>query len=239
MKEVIKKNIIERIKAGEVRQIPKWHFVLRSLLAFLFLLAVTTTTIYLMTFVGLVFKEHELFHLCHMGSRGVFLFMHTAPWFLLGVTILLVGVIHILIRKYSFAFTRPLFFTIAGVVIFTGLIATGVFIFDKNSRFARMGEGREIPLLNVLEKEYRQDFFGDIIHGRVVSREVNSFVMESERTHTLYTVFLPHSFDEGESLASGDFVMVLGKREAGIIYAEKIEKACFKGFPDRRGEQRP
>ena len=236
MKEEFKKNIIDKIKNGEIKQIPKWHFVLKSTALLLSFLGVALVTVYFIVFVTLVFREHEIFRLFDVDGRGVFAFIHAAPWLLFFIILLLYLVLQILIRKYSFIYTKPLFITILGVFVTTVIVSAGVFFLDRNQRFARLGEGKDMPILGRLEKKYRGENFENITHGQIVEISEEYIKIKTLRKERFYQV-VPKDKDKYMSMKNdlilGDKVMVIGEKNDFLINADIIKKSDFLPFEKR------
>jgi hypothetical protein len=136
-----------------------------------------------------------------------------------------------LIRKYSFIYTKPVFITISGVFIMTIIVSAGVFFLDSNQRFARLGEGRDIPILGDLEKRYRGGGLENITHGEVIEISEESFKIRTFRKGEIYSVFFKNKNNEiDSSFALGDKVMIIGEKKDYIIEADVIKKSDFLPF---------
>src|SRR3989344_3614541 len=113
----IKEEVIARIKRGETIMRPRWHFVLRAMLYALGVLIAALALVYLASFIMFVLRETGLLFVPSFGFRGVGVFLFSLPWFLILLSLVFVFVLEVLVRRYAFAYRKPLLYSVFGIVI--------------------------------------------------------------------------------------------------------------------------
>lgn len=160
MSEEIKK-IEEQVKIlieeGRVKMKPRWFFVLKSILNILFILIVFLIMLYFISFISLVVRERLAlgFHPAMIGW-GKFIF--GIPWLIVSLSFILLIVLEVLVRKYSFVYRRPIAYTLFFSIFFIVLITLLLPKIDKEERLPRLGEDPRIPVFGPMHKFYRNDF---------------------------------------------------------------------------------
>lgn len=157
MKNNIQENIIESIKSGKVHMKPRWYFVLKFILNILLAGVVFFASIYLLSFIGLVLHEKDLFNLFDLSPRGMKILMTSIPWIIVMLSVALIMVLYVLVKDHSFVYKKPLAYSFFGLIILIILIGFVIHIFDVNFRFARMGGDDRTPLMGPMHKYYRGD----------------------------------------------------------------------------------
>lgn len=152
--KTIEEIVNDSIKSGKIIMKPKWHFVLKTILRVLSVIILFFVIIYLLNFIGLVTHERD-FNILDLSPRGMRAFMVAVPWVIVLLSMFLLSVFYILVKKFSFVYRKPLvygFFGIIFLIVFIGFI---VHIIDAKFRFARFGEGERVPVLGPMHKYYR------------------------------------------------------------------------------------
>jgi len=153
----IQEKVTVAIKEGKLVMKPKWHFILKTVMHILVAVILFFVLIYLISFIGLVAREKELFKLLHLNPRELYLLTTSIPWIIVILSLFLLLVFYTLVKDYSFIYKKPLVYSLSGTIFFVILIGALIQIFDVNFRFARFGEGPRVPLLGPMHKYYRGD----------------------------------------------------------------------------------
>lgn len=98
-----KDEILEKIKEEQVTMKPRWHFVMRGILAALLVGAIMVVALFHVSFALFAF------HRPHPPLLGIFL-----PILVAVVCILL---LEVLVQRYQFAYSRPLLYTVVVLII--------------------------------------------------------------------------------------------------------------------------
>jgi hypothetical protein len=133
----LQKDILNKIKTGEIHMKPKWHFVLKGALWLTATIAVALMAVYLLSFVFFLMRESGLLFAPLFGWAGVVLFVVSSPWILIGVVGVFLGVLYLLVSHYSFSYQKPLVYSMIGSVLL--VIALSSFI-QATSFHGRAGD---------------------------------------------------------------------------------------------------
>ncbi len=152
--KTIEELVNDSIKSGKIIMKPKWHFVLKTILRVLSVAILFFVIIYLLNFIGLVTHEKD-FNILDLSPRGMRAFMMAVPWVIVLLSMFLLSVFYILVKKYSFVYRKPLVYSFFGIIFLIVFIGFIVHIIDAKFRLARFGEGERVPVLGPMHKYYR------------------------------------------------------------------------------------
>lgn len=237
--ESLKNKILKEIKSGKVKMRPRFHFILRAGLWVFGTVMVFVLALYLTSFVFFVLARSGLFLLPGFGFRGVMAFLLDFPWLLILVAIVFIIFLEILVRHYSFAYKRPLFYSVLGVV---GLVLFLGFVVRTTSfhsgLFRQAGEGR-LPFVGGLYRSFEGGKFRNIHPGLVLELGEKGFILEMREGEEREIVFDVNTiFLTSSSLDVGDAVVVFGGSENGVVRAFGVREIedleDFLSGPPRR-----
>jgi magnesium-transporting ATPase (P-type) len=152
--KTIEELVNDSIKSGKIIMKPKWHFVLKTILRVLSVVILFFVIIYLLNFIGLVTHEKD-FNILDLSPRGMYAFMMAIPWVIVLLSMFLLSVFYILVKKYSFVYRKPLVYSLFVIIVFMLFIGFIVHLVDARFRLARFGEGERVPVLGPMHKYYR------------------------------------------------------------------------------------
>lgn len=224
-KKSIRDQVLEAIENGRVKMRPKWHFILKSALLITGTIILVLTLLYLASFIIFVLRQTGILFVPIFGSGGWRVFFSSLPWFLLLLLLVFIVILEALIRRYSFAYRRPLVYSAAGIVL---AIIIGGYAVAETSLHGRMFKNAEkgrLPIAGRLYRKYGLMRFQNIHLGTITETTDNGFVIQNRRGETLRVIITPETrFPLGTDFARNDTVVVLGKRNDGEIRAIGIRK---------------
>lgn len=229
--------ILDRIKRGEIVMRPRWHFVLKATLAGAGVLILVLTLFYVVSFVFFALRSSGVFFVPAFGPRGLAEFLFSFPWFLLTLSVVFLACLEVLVRNYSFAYKKPLLYSLLGIAVVVGAGSVAVSEIGFHDQMSRFVHDRRTPLVDPF---YRYVEEGAVrIHPCVIisvtrsgytarCREVSVTVATSSETR------MPGR----RELKEGDSIIVMGERQEETIKAFGIRAADGKKPPfGVRGEQ--
>ncbi len=153
----IKDNILKAIEAGKVSMRPRWHFVLQAALLLIGTVLAVLALVYLVSFIFYISGQRH----------GLGELLSSLPWLLLLLAAVFIVILEILVRKYSFAYRKPMLYTV--FLILALVIVSGFLIartsFHRNL-FDRAHRG-ELPFGGPFYRHYEPRPFGhDDFHER-------------------------------------------------------------------------
>ncbi len=222
----ISEAVLKTIESGAAKQSPKWHFMLRgvlwaavSVLAFICLLFVVSLAAF-------TISENKIMAARDFGWLGASTMLVSLPWILFGIIAILIFVVEYLARRYSFAYRRPLLYSIAAIliIVFGGSMLLSQLRFHENMQ--EYSGARRSPVAFV----YQGDMGRPIIklHTGIIERfNPDGFLMRSRFDEILSVIINERtSFPRGKTFVEQDPVLVIGPRQDTVIYAQGIR--CLK-----------
>lgn len=224
-KKSIPDKVLERIKSGQVKMRPRWQFVLRAVLIVVGIVIVLLALLFLASFTLFAMRENGLLFAPLFGFRGWFSFLRSLPWVLVLLAILFVLVLEVLVRRYSFAYRRPLVYTVLGILVVVTL--GGVLIFHTplhDSIFDAARRHREgVPFVGDFYRGFGFERFGDIHRGVITTTTDSGFVIARPGGQTTNIVISSSTKLPLGSLGEGMVVIVFGEEGTTSVQAEAVQ----------------
>lgn len=147
-------DILEKIKNNQVQMKPRWHFILKAVLTMVGGMILLFLIVYLISFIIFIERQSGAGFITSFGPRGWARFLVTLPWALIALSLVFIGVLELLVRRYEFAYRRPLLYSALGIII---VIGASVMVVDNirfHDRFERFIERRHIPAIRLFYRAY-------------------------------------------------------------------------------------
>lgn len=151
----IKNNILQFVEKNKINMIPRWRFVLYSLLWAVLLIFFWALLVFIGSMVVFTLTVHGLLYLPLFGMGEVIHSIRSIPTILVLLMIILVLVIELISRQYAFTFRRPMLITLcmvtlSSIVLSFVLPLTPVHLqlneFSRKHNLAFVGYGRPEPI---------------------------------------------------------------------------------------------
>lgn len=210
-KKSISDRVISAIKSGEVKMRPRWHFVLRAILLILGAVIAGLAIIYLVSLIIFTTRQTGAGFVPIFGPRGWFAFLRSLPWLLVALSLLFIGVLEILVRRYAFSYRRPILVSVGAilVIVSVGGLAVAHTVFHR--QLLRYAEQHEIPIVGSWYRGIREQQFSDIHPGTIVATTTYGFEMQSRRGETFTVMIGPRTrLPFGADFNPGEMVVVFG-----------------------------
>jgi hypothetical protein len=241
-KKTIGDSVLAQISKRGLRQKPKWKFIFQSTLLVLVTTTLVLLTLYIFSFIVLVGKEQEVVRLLGLGPRFTLEFIQVMPWLLVLLLISVFVVLQTLIRYFDFGYRRPVFYTLIGTILLTGVVSYGYFKLDPEGRVVRFGEEGGVPVLGSAHSSYRDGKKGSVARGVVTKIDGNNFSIETYRSSSTLVFIVPSQDSSSVSkFMLGDSVFVVFKKtEKGLesLVFQKIKEGQLpppRPRPDTQG----
>ena len=232
----LRENIVSAIKNGRVKMRPRWYFVLKAVLAVLGAATLVLAILYLVSFIIFILHQTGIWFVPIFGFRGIRVFLFSLPWALLALAFVFAAVLEVLVRRYSFAYRRPLLYSIAGIIL---LVIFGGSIVSMTSfhrgLFMRAEENR-LPLGGHLYRQFAMKNFRNVHRGVITKVTDDGFIVSNRRLEVLNIIVTPDTrLPMGFGFAEGDAVVVFGEREEDFVKALGIRKVDEEFRSNPRG----
>ncbi len=216
----IQQKLLQKIKAGEVKMVPRWHFVLRGLLWGAVTVVVAIIAVYLLSFVLYALHQSGLAFAPLFGWMGIMMFIVSSPWLLIGVVGIFLFLLYILVSRYSFSYQKPLVYSIVGLVLFVIAVSSLIQETNLHEKAGEFVERHDIPGLAPMYKEISERPPKDITRGTISEFTDNGFVFATEAGEEYTVTYNERTrFPVDTELAVGDAVMVFGPIQENTIEA--------------------
>ena len=219
------KKVLGEIKNDQIKMRPRIYFILKSVLIILSVFLVAFFVLYLISFILFALRASGAWYLSGFGFYGLKASFILLPWLLILIAIILLIILELLVKHFSFAYHRPILYSILGIVIFTLL---GSFIIDKaqfHSCLFQKAHKEHLPVMGkfyhdlVIEKDH------NVCRGIVLEIINNSFQIKTPRGKVLnVNITSKTQFPDGINIEKDDVIIVLGERDDSEIQAVGIRK---------------
>jgi len=224
-KKSLQNLILEKIKTGQTKMRPKWHFVLKTSLWAAGVIIGALALLYVVSFILFILRQTGVWFLPTFGLRGIMVFLTSAPWLLILLGIVFIILLEILVRHYSFGWKKPLLYSLLGII---GFVVLASFLVSKTSfhenLFMRARQGG-LPYAGQFYRDFGMPRGEHAQIGVITEITDEGFKMETQRGEALTIIVGSQtSFPLGLDFQKGDRVVVMGEREDHTIKALGIRR---------------
>ncbi|MCK5044871.1 hypothetical protein KAR26_04065 [Candidatus Parcubacteria bacterium] len=220
-KSPLANKVLNKLENSQIKMRPKAYFVLKTVLIALAIVAVALFALYLTSFIVFALRASGLWYLPKFGFNGIGALITLLPWFLILIAALLIIVMEVLVKYFSFAYRRPILFSMIGIIT---LMLLGGLIIDRtqfHSNLFQKAQERRLPIAGELYRNFGASKFRDVHRGTVSGITDNGFLIETQNGQTLTIIVTP---DIDADIKKDDVVVVLGKQDNGTVQALAIRK---------------
>lgn len=119
----LKAKILDTVKNNTITMIPKWKFILYSTLGIVGIIFSFLITVFLFSLILFVLSRHGFMYMPFFGFMATMHTLKAIPLFLLLCTIVLLIIIELISRSYSFSFRQPLAVTLLLLTTFAAIVS--------------------------------------------------------------------------------------------------------------------
>lgn len=236
-------TVLTAIRTKGLRMRPKWHFVLQALLVGIGIVIVLVALVYMASLAIFAHRMNGGWYAPGYSLRGVRIFLLTAPWLLIGITLIFLVVLETLVRRYSFAYRRPLLYSVVGIVTLVGIGGIMAVDLGFHRRMITVANERDLPVIGPMYRVIDIDEPAEVHRGMVVITREQGFDLANRRGETIFVTVMPSTrLAPGWVPSLGDHVIVFGTLDDGAVIAEGvrlIEDREGLPPPDPAGMRRP
>jgi len=201
---------------------PKVYFILKAALIVLAAAIVGLFALFLISFMSFALRANGILVLPIFGFRGFEAFLTSIPWLLIILAAVLIFILEMLFRHFSFTYRRPILYSVVGVII---LVLLGSFIIDRTSLHPDLFDRAQRGRLPIFGPVYRG--FGGLqkpanAHfGTVTEILEQGFIIKDRDEEAIKIIFRE---DLKSDVKVDDTVMVFGQKEGNTVMAEGMIK---------------
>ena len=233
-KKSIQETILKKIERGETTMKSKSYFVIRAILLLAGVVIVALALFFFMSFILFTLRQTGLLLVPIFGFQGIRIVMASFPWIFLLLILISIILLELLIKKYTFAYRRPLVYSLVAIMLFTSI---GGFVVAQTSfhdEFYKRAQNNHLPFMGPLYHSFGLERLDDVHRGIITVITENGFQMENLHGEILTIIIFDETrFPLGTNFKEGDSILVLGRQDNGTIQAFGIRKIGDKSLRKR------
>ncbi|MBI2056546.1 MAG: hypothetical protein HYT37_04205 [Candidatus Sungbacteria bacterium] len=231
----IQEVVLGKIKAGSTHMRPRWFFLLYGFFGTAGFLALLLVMLYFTSFIIFLLRKTGVWFLPSFGAWGLKIFLLSLPWVLIISSIVFLFLLEAALRRYSFAYRKPILYSLGGIVVI--IIAADIAVSMAGIHETLLLHARDgrLPVAGRLYRSYGMQESERVYLGVVKQMIEEGMLVETVRGETLIAVVLPETrFPFGIDFERGDMVLVIGEKSGNAIMAQGIRKIYMIERPMRR-----
>ncbi|MGD1003360.1 MAG: hypothetical protein ABR884_02175 [Minisyncoccia bacterium] len=210
-------EIINTIKSGETKMHSRAYFMARAALVLLAAVLLFLLILFVATFIVFALQENGGFFATNFGPAGWGAFFASLPWTLLLLSLALVLILWIVLRRYSVVYHQPFLYILLLLIVMVSLSCVFISAGSIHGGIYRYVSRNPIPVISGVY-EFETAPAGGVYRGQVVTLSTSSFVLENILGQTSTVLVTPVGIDPG------DYVIVFGHGVAtATIQASGVE----------------
>lgn len=235
----MKEEVLSAIHEGRLKMRPRWQFVLGGVLFGVGVMLVCLILVYLISLSLFAMQQGGSWFVPEFGLRGVWAFLRTLPFILILLTILFIVILEVMVRKYSFAYRKPLLYSALAIILV--VLIGGALAAPLHRELFRSARDDNSPVLGNIYRGLGPQHLSDIRRGEVVASTTDGFLMEDVFRGTSTVVITSQTrLPLGADFAPGDTVVVFGDMNpSGTIKAYGIREVGDTDFDSGLHHQGP
>ncbi len=238
-KSLTSDKVLEKIKSGRIKMQPRFYFILKTVLVVAGVFIVGLLIVFLISFIKFHLRTSGIWYLPGFGPRGWETSLRLLPWLPILGGIILILILEILAKRFSFVWRRPLFYSLLAIIL---IAIIGGFIVERTSLHANLllqARQQELPFAGPVYREFGMPRFQNVHRGIVEEVIENGFKIRTFDDQLL-TVFLSQEtqFPFGKEIEKGDTVVVMGARDDDTVQAFGVREISDQFNPFERPPRR-
>lgn len=222
-KDSIRDAVMEKIKIDHEAMRPKWHFVLVSALVITGLTLGVLILVFTVSFVFFTLDDGGSWFLPAFGLPGFRTFFASLPWLLILFSALLVVLLEILARHFSFVYRRPLLYFLLAVIAVITAASFAVSCTPLHKKFNDLAAEQKLPLFGPLYRDFGPCDDCGMQIGTINEFTDAGFFINDRRGEMISVIVTPETiFPSGINFQGGDWVIILGPRSDHTIRAAGV-----------------
>jgi hypothetical protein len=238
----LREKIFQKIESGQIKMRPKFHFILKTLLVACGIFLATLLILFLVSFIGFHLRASGIWYFPTFGWRGFAVYVGLLPWFLIILSIILILLLEVLTKHFSFVWRRPIFYSLLVIIL---IAVIGGFLIERTSfhpnLFLRARQGN-LPLMGPIYREFGMPNFRNVYRGVVEEVTEDGFRIRTFDDQLLTVILAQEAhLPFKEEIEQKDTVVVMGERRDDTVRAFDVREIddAFKVFERRPPRQPP
>ncbi len=213
----IRENVLEKIKTGEIRKLPRAYFVLRIIATLFVGVLLLAGSALVASFIFFSLHESGEQFLLGFGLQGVAIFLKLFPWLFLAFDLLLVFLLEWLLQGFSFGYRIPLLNIFVSIVLASVVLGGVISLTPLHQELLHLSDKHELPIFAPAYEHIFDSHDDDgVCRGIVASVATSTFELthtdmdhDASTAESTFTVPIPSDISPS-MLKVGQRVLVLG-----------------------------
>ncbi len=224
-KSSIHASVLSAITNGTVRMRPHWHFVVRSLGLALGVLCLGVLGIFLISFIVFALHQSGVWFVPPFGMLGIGVLLRSFPWLLVVIALVAVVVLEALVRRYAFAYRKPILYSSLGIILVVLLGGFALAQTPVHRLMFQRAQTHALPIAGPLYRDYGTRRPNNMVSGVVRDVSSDGYVVEVAEGELIVVATTSETRSWGRMMfAPGDEIVVLGSAQRGVLRARGIRK---------------
>jgi hypothetical protein len=218
-------RVLDSIKSGDLKMRPKWLFATQTFLGVFAIVVIMLTLLYLASFIIFFCKQTGIWVGPWYGARGWYIFFRSLPWLLIIFLLVFIGLLELLVRRYSFLYSRPILYSILAILL---IVVLGGYIVaistPLHSRMSMYIEDHRLPPMGMMYRSYRREQVLGAYRGQIIEIGPRGFVLDIGSNNLIHVGLNRNTrVPSGAVFSTNTTVVVIGDQVGNEIRAFGVE----------------
>lgn len=226
----IEKDILQKIKSGEIKMKPKIFFVIKAGFFALLFLVLLFFAIYLVSFIVFMMRASGLWFLPVFGLEGFKILFGSFPWILIILVFGLIIFSEFFAEHFAFVYKKPMVYSLLAVILIVIILGITTAFTPMHAGIFRKVSENNLPVIRPFYDQI-SNIRPENMHNGIISEidEVD-FNIQSLRGENFKVI--PCKQNKGripKILSKGERVIIMGPIKDNIIYCRNILRVSDDG----------
>jgi hypothetical protein len=205
----MKDNVIDTIKSREIKMRSHKYFVVRAVFVILAMVLLFILILFVATFIIFALQQNGGFYATNFGAVGWETFFFSLPWSFLLLSIVLVLILWLLLRRYALIYRQPFLYTLLLLIVVVSLMCFFLSASSIHGGILRYVARNQVPLVAGVY-EFETAPMSGVYRGQIATLATSSFILENTAGQTSTVIVVPGALYELAGVQPGDYVILFG-----------------------------
>lgn len=231
-----KKEVLDKIKADNVKMRPRLYFMVRPILFIFGLIMILVFLIYFLSFIFFIFRINDGWALTGLGLRGFLVLFLSLPWGVISFILLFLVIVETLLFHFGSAYRKPAIYSLLMLIGLVFFISFAVAFTSFHDNMLLSNKNRRLPWMGPFYEGYERLDFKNIHCGRVLGITDKGFVIEylEEPSCGEIKIDVPPNFTKHKNLKIGDIIILVGERNGSVMKLIDLTRKDSEIFCEHR-----
>ncbi len=220
----ISKKVFNKIKEDKIKMRPKIFFALKTFLFSLLTLLLIIFVIYLFSFLFFHLKMSGVWFLPKFGFSATGILIKSLPWLLILTVVVSVIILEIFIKRFSFAYRRPIIYSVIGIVLFALLSSFVIGKAQIHPNLFWQAQEKKLPMVGKIYRNFGMPKLPQVHYGIISEKLDNGFILENPQGEKITVSTELINQENMKEFKEGDNIIIIGKKDNNNIYSANIRK---------------